>query len=110
MLVVNLADDLFEQVFDGDEAGDAAVLVDDDAHMLLFALHLAQQFVDALGLGDELRLALDAGHGAGAGLGVGDLQQVVGEGDAGDVVDGAFDRPERGRSCARAALRGRLQE
>ena len=79
----------FEQVFDGDQAGDAAVLVDDDAHVLLFALHLAQQLVAALGFRDEDGRALDAGDGACAGFLVGDLQQVVGEGDAGNVVERA---------------------
>ncbi len=49
MLVADVADDLLEQIFDGDQAGDAAVLVDDDAHVLFFALHLAQQLVAALG-------------------------------------------------------------
>ena len=55
---------------------DAAVFVDDDTHVLLFALHLAQQLVDALGFRNKLGLARDAGDGTGAGLGVGDLQQV----------------------------------
>ncbi len=54
-----LADDGFEEVFDGDEAGDAAVLVDDDAHVLFGALHLAEEFGDVLGLGDEGGGALD---------------------------------------------------
>jgi hypothetical protein len=33
VLVVDVADDLLEHVLDGDEAGDAAVLVDDDRHV-----------------------------------------------------------------------------
>ena len=57
--------------------------------MLLFALHLAQQLVAALGFRNKDGRALDAGDGAGAGFLVGDLQQVVGEGDAGDVVERA---------------------
>ncbi len=88
MFVANVADDLLEQIFDGDQAGDAAVFIDDDAHVLFFTLHFAQQFVAALGFGDEDGWALDAGHGAGAGLFVRDLQQVMGKGDAGDVVQG----------------------
>src|SRR5882757_4878176 len=40
VLVGDVANDGFEEVFDGDETGDAAVLVDDDAHVLFFTLHL----------------------------------------------------------------------
>ena len=65
MLVGDVADDGFEQVFDGDEAGDAAVLVDDDAHVLLLALHLAEELGDFFGLGHEGGGALDLGDGAG---------------------------------------------
>ena len=57
--------------------------------MLLFALHLAQQFVAALGFGDEGGGAQNAGDGARAGFLVGDLQQVVSEGQALDVVERA---------------------
>ena len=42
MLVADVADNLFEQIFDRHQAGDASVLIDDDAHVLLFALHLAE--------------------------------------------------------------------
>jgi hypothetical protein len=87
VLVGDIAYDGFEEVLDGDEAGDAAVLVDDDLHMLLFALHLAEELGNFLGLGDEGSGALNLGNGSGAGFGVEDLEQVVGEGDAGDVVE-----------------------
>ena len=88
VLVGDVAYDGFEEIFDGDEAGYAAVLVDDDAHVLLFALHLAEELGYFFGLGDEGGGALDLGDGAGVGFGVGDLEKVVGEGDAGDVVEG----------------------
>ena len=89
VLVGDVAYDGFEEVFDGDEAGYAAVLVDDDAHVLLLALHLAEELGDFFGLGDEGYGALDLGDGAVAGFGVGDVEEVVGEGDAGDVVERA---------------------
>ena len=89
VLVGDVAYDGFEEVFDGDEASDAAVLVDDDAHVLLFALHLAEELGDFFGFGDEGGGTLDLGDGAGAGVGVEDLEEVVGEGDAGDVVERA---------------------
>ncbi len=96
MLVGDVADDGFEEVFDGDDAGDAAVLIDDDAHVLLFGLHLAEELGDHLGFGDEGGGALDLGDGAGDGVGVGDLEEVVGEGDAGDVVERAVEDGDAG--------------
>ena len=54
-LVGDLADDLLEHVFHRDEPGGVAVLVDDDRHVELLRLHLAQQLGDALLLGDEHR-------------------------------------------------------
>ena len=89
VLVANVADDLLQKILDGDEAGDGSIFVDDDAHVLLFALHLAQELVTALGFRNECGGAQDGGDGAGAGLLVGDLQKVVGEGEALDVVERA---------------------
>ena len=57
VLVGDLADDLLEDVLDGDQAGGAAVLVDDDRDVGAGRLHLAQQVVDRLGLGHEGRPA-----------------------------------------------------
>ena len=62
VLVANLADDLFEQVLDGDQAGGAAVLVDDDGHLRLPPLHLLQQLRHALALGHEMRRAHQRRH------------------------------------------------
>jgi len=42
VLVADVADDLLEEIFNGHEAGHAAVLIDHDAHVLLFTLHFAQ--------------------------------------------------------------------
>ena len=53
VLVGDLADDLLEDVLDGDQAGGAAVLVDDDRDVDALGLHLAQQLVDRLGLRHE---------------------------------------------------------
>ena len=68
VLVCDVADDGFEEVFDGDDAGDGAVLVYDDAHVLLGGLHLAEELGDHLGLGDEGGGALDLGDGEGGGI------------------------------------------
>ena len=53
VLVGDLADDLLEDVLDRDQAGGAAVLVDDDRDVGALCLHLAQQVVDRLGVGHE---------------------------------------------------------
>ena len=50
VLVADLADDLLEQILDRDQAGGAAVLVDDDRALHLLALELLQQLGHALGL------------------------------------------------------------
>src|SRR4051795_10193491 len=50
VLVGDLADDLLEQVLDGDQPGGAAVLVDDDGDVLARGLHLRQQGINLLGL------------------------------------------------------------
>ena len=57
VLVLDLADDLFDQVLDRDQPGRAAVLVDDDRDVHAALLHLVQQLVDLLGLGHVRRLA-----------------------------------------------------
>ena len=43
VLVGDLADQLLEEVLEGDEAGGAAVLVDDDGEVHLLLAHLPQQ-------------------------------------------------------------------
>src|SRR5580704_8940807 len=89
MLVGDVAYDGFKKVFDGDQTGYAAVLVDDDAHVLLLALHLAKELGYFFGLGNEGRGTLNLGDGAGVGLGIGNLEEVVGKGDAGDIIERA---------------------
>ena len=43
VLVANFANDLFDQIFNGDEARDSSVLIDDNRHAYVAALHFAQQ-------------------------------------------------------------------
>ena len=62
-LVDDLADQLLDEVLEGDEPGGPAVLVDDDGHVERAGLHLAQQLGDPLGLGDELGGAHEGEHG-----------------------------------------------
>ena len=110
VLVCDVADDGFEEVFDGDDAGDGSVLVNDDAHVLLGGLHLAEEFGDHLGLGDEGGGALDLGDGEGGGVGIGDLEEVVGEGDAGDVVEGVAEDGDAGEDVGSSMAGGELLE
>ena len=65
VLVLDLADDLLEQILDRDEAGRAAVLVDDDGDVHLALAQLGQQLVDALRLRDEVGRARDLASAAG---------------------------------------------
>jgi hypothetical protein len=53
VFVLDVANDLFQHVFDGDQAGDAAVFVDHDRHVIARDAEFTQQDVEALGFGDE---------------------------------------------------------
>ena len=87
-LVDDLAEQLLDEVLEGDEPGGAAVLVDHDGHVELLALHLAQQLGHALGLGHEARPGR-ASSPTGCVLVAVALgaHQVLGVHDADDVVD-----------------------
>ena len=43
---VDLADDLFEQIFDRDDAGGAAMLVHDDCHLRAATSHRRQHLIE----------------------------------------------------------------
>ena len=66
VLVADVADDLLDQVLEGDDAVGAAVLVDDDRQVLAFAAHLRQRDQHALGAGHAFDLARDVTDGAAA--------------------------------------------
>jgi len=48
VLVPDFAHDLFHQIFDRDQPGDAAIFVDHNRHADVAALHLAQKIADQL--------------------------------------------------------------
>ena len=87
VLVANVADNLFKQILDRHQARDAAIFIDHDAHVLLLALHLAQQFVAALRLRHKYRRMLDARDGSDPRFFIGNLQQIVRKCDPGDGVE-----------------------
>src|SRR3954447_5964120 len=62
VLVRDLADDLFDDVFDRDDARRAAVFVDNHRHLNVLALKLAQQFRHFFRLADEVRRTRDLGR------------------------------------------------
>ena len=99
VLVADAADDLLEQIFDGDQAGHATIFVDHNAHVLFLPLHLAQKLVDPLGFREQRPRPLDAGHRLRARGSIGNLQQIVREGNAGNVIErAAKDRDTRIRA------------
>ena len=53
VFVVDLADDLLEDVLDGQQSGDAAVFVHDDGDVIAAATKFLQQRVQPLALGNE---------------------------------------------------------
>src|SRR5271166_1465891 len=90
-LVAYFAHDLFDQIFNGNHADDAAVLVNHNGHADVVALHLAQQFAAQLGFGNEVHIGLhQVAHRLAVRLNIGYLQQVLGINDALDVIDIAF--------------------
>ena len=59
VFVVYFADDFFEDVFDGDEACGAAVLVEDDGEVDFGGAELGEEVADGLGFGDDEGFADD---------------------------------------------------
>ncbi len=53
--IVDFADDLLQRILDRHQAGNAAVFIHDDRHVIAIAAEFLQQHVDALGLRHEHR-------------------------------------------------------
>jgi hypothetical protein len=95
VLVLDLAEDFFDDVFDCHDAGGAAVFVGDDGDVDFLADEFVQQFADGLGFGDEQGGAEDGTEAEGL---AGTLDAVAREPahqvfdveDADDVVGGAL--------------------
>src|SRR5258705_13165732 len=87
VFVCDVADDLFEQVFDRHQAGDAAIFINDDSHVLLLSLHLTEQFVALLCFRDKTRGTRNRRDRMLWRLCIWYLQQVVCERDADNIVD-----------------------
>ncbi len=101
VFVLDVADDLLQHVFDGDQAGHAAVFIDDDGDVVAVDAEVAQQHVQPLGFGNEHGRAQHVAHVEAFVRVV--AQQVLGQQDADDVVAAALVDGE-------ARMRGLLDE
>ena len=87
MLVADLAEDDFEQVLHGGEAGGVAVLVDHDDHVRAFLLHFTHKVVNGFGFGDETDGPHQFAHGARLAAAFGDFEHIAHMDEADDVVN-----------------------
>src|SRR5690606_31853359 len=99
-LVVEVADQLLEDVLEGDQPGGGAVLVDHDGEVLALVAHVEHQVLDRAGLGDEQRGPGEVAGGDGRGPAVGEEQQALDVEDAGDLVEVAAADEEAGPAGA----------
>jgi len=88
VFVVDFANDFFDDVFDGDEAGEVAVFVDDECHVVAVGLEVAQHRVQRFAFGDDGRRAQQGADVFRQLLAEGVGQQVFGEEDAADLFVG----------------------
>src|SRR4030095_14014857 len=96
VLVLDRAEKLLDGVLDRRDAGRAAVLVDDSAHVRATPPHLAEEVFGALELGDEERRIEVAVEGEVPFLLVREVEEVLRVQDADDVVERpAIDRHPR---------------
>ncbi len=55
MLVLDFADDLLQHILDGDDTGDAAILVHDDSHVIAVGTEVLQQHIEPFAFRDKHR-------------------------------------------------------
>src|SRR5699024_3371080 len=102
VLVNHFTDELLEEVFDGDEAGDTAVFVDNECHVERIRLHVVQHVVDRLHFGNEHGFPHDVPDGECIRVetAVRSSHDVFDVENASNVVDGVFDNGDTGVSGA----------
>ena len=97
VFVLDVAHDLFQQVFDGDQARGAAVFIQRDGDVLLAGAEFLQEVADGLGLGHEERFAHDGTGGLVSHLGVQQAaQDILGVEHADHVVPGVAEDRDAG--------------
>ena len=104
VLVANLPDDLLEHVFDGHQAGRAAVFVHDDGDLRLLALKLLQQLRHALALRHDDRRPQQLGDRPGI-IGLVERDEILDEDEAGDVVEALLEDRESASTPVRETAR-----
>ena len=93
----DFADDFFDQIFDGDDTGHQTVFVDDDGHLLAFALHVFEQLGTEFCFGNKKSGAHQLADFAVGRLAVVDGEHVASHDDAGDVVERFAEDREAGK-------------
>ena len=91
VFVVNFADDFFDDVFDGNKAGEVAVFVDNERHVVTVGFEVAQHRVQRFAFGDNGRRAQEGADVGGQFATEGVGQEVFGEEDAADLFVGFID-------------------
>ena len=104
VFVVDLAHDLLEHILDGHQAGDAAVLIDDDGDVIAVGAELPEQVVETLGFRNEHRRPQDLADAQF--LASVYPQEILGQEDAYDLVQIAIHH----RKARMAALDDARQE
>ena len=98
VFVFDFAEDLFEDVFEGDDAGGGAVLIDDDGHVGIVGAEDVDQVGQRAGFGDEDGHAHDVAQVelGGAFAEHQDVDQVLQMDDADDLIGAFFEDGEAG--------------
>ena len=87
-LILNFADNLLDDVLDGDDAGSSAVLVNCDNHLVTTCLHLGEQRNDVFGIRHVVRRTHEARDLLVTGVLIKHwLQQIFDVSDAHDAID-----------------------
>ena len=108
--VGEIADDFFDEVFEGDEAGGAAIFVNDDGELGFELAELAEEFVDFFCFGDEEGGAHDVGEGRRLrGARAPEGERVTHVEDADDMIEIAFVDGEAGVAGLLRALNGLVE-
>src|SRR6185369_15114335 len=87
MLVANFTHDFFHQVFQRDQAGDGAILVNDNGHVYVVFLHFTQKLRSHLGFWHKKHRPYELGDGGSAGVGFRKLDEIMRQHHAFHLID-----------------------
>ncbi len=106
VFVLNLADDLFQDVLDGDQPGGAAVLIGDDRDVDAISTQLPEEIVEPLRFGNDVGRAKELLDGQRPGRSDHERQEILGVEDPHDLID----RLAEHRQAGVALLRDRVDD